>query len=338
MTKKFKRFLSVLFIVGIALVIAACGSSSTSSEGESGKSSGGNGEQIFVSIGTSSASGTFHIIGGALADIWTEELENVTATARTAPGSSAENVPMLQEQQIEVATLTSEQAHFGYRGGELYDERFEGLRAISGGHIGELQIIANADNGIESIADLEGKRIGKGAPGSTSESMAYLVMEAYGIEDWTPVDGSNADDFNNLRDGNVDAVFSPLGAPTPGIMELDAVMNLNFLPIDDDKAEAIVKDRPYFFKATVDAGAYNSLEEDYNTIAYGTVIATSADMDEDLIYDLSKLLYESTDRLAGIHAQGSFYSLENATTGVTIPYHKGAAKYLEEQGIEVESE
>ncbi len=327
MIKRRKSIFGLVLLLIMSLLLGACG----------GESTGGSGKKTFLSIGTASSAGSFYILGGGMADIWTKHLDNVEATARTTPGSSAENVPMLKKGEIEIAFLTSEQAHYGYTGEVLFDEPYEGMRAITGGHIGELQIITSADSGIKTIEDLEGKRVGSGAPGSSTESMIKAVFDEYGITDWKPVEGSNADNLEALKDGNVDAVASPLGAPTPGIVEVGATMDLHFIPIPKDRVDNIVKDHPYWFHVNIPAGTYDDLSEDYSTFAYGTVIATSEKMDEDLIYSLIKTLYEKNDELVAVHPSGSFYTIENATTSVTMPFHKGAAKYLKEQGLEVES-
>jgi uncharacterized protein len=296
-----------------------------------------DGDAVTIRIGTSSAAGAFYAMAGGLADTLNRE-GNFNATAQTTPGSSAPNVGMLAVGDIQLGYVTADQAFEGYRGERAFPDANEGLRAVAAGNLAEIQIVARADSGIESFEDLAGARIGAGAEGSLTENTLMAILDAYGIDDWTPVYGSNADNLDSLRDGTVDAVNTPLAAPSPGLTEVESTLDLNWLALDDDAIDTVTEEHPYWVPVSIEAGVYDTLEEEYTTIAYPTVIVTQDTVDDDVIYDVLTILYDFNDELQDVHPCFEQWTHENAARGVEVPFHPGAERYFEEQGVDIETD
>lgn len=319
-------------IAGVALLGAfGCGGSNETGDGSAG------GGEVTLRIGTSSDAGAFYAMAGGLATVLNRE-GNFNATAQTTPGSSAPNVGLLQQGAIELGFVTSDQATQGYRGERVFEQANEGLRAVAAGNLAEIQLVSRADSGITSIEDLDGARIGAGAEGSLTEYSLTAIMDAYGIEDWTPVYGSNADNLDALRNGTVGAVNTPLAAPSPGLTEVEATIDINWLSLDDDHVNAITEKYPFWLPVTIDAGVYESLEEEYTTFAYSTIIVTQDTVDADVIYDFLRIMYANNEELQDVHPGMADFVPENAARGVEIPFHAGAKRYFDEQGVSLNNE
>ncbi|MFI3313888.1 MAG: TAXI family TRAP transporter solute-binding subunit, partial [Eubacteriales bacterium] len=153
-------------------------------------------------------------------------------------------------------------------------------------------------------------------------------------DDIKPQYQSFGDSTEALKDGKIDAAFVVAGAPTPAITELAATKGVYFINIDGDVLANILSDCPYYTEYTIPAGTYGDDQvEDITTITVKATMIVSADADEDDVYEITKSIFESAGSLA--HDKASELSLENATSGMAVPFHAGAAKYYAEQGITV---
>ena len=161
------------------------------------------------------------------------------------------------------------------------------------------------------------------------------MLSLSGIEDgdYTAFEEGFDDAKSKLQDGNIDAAFITAGTPTGAVEELQATSEVRVLPIDDDKAEALIDQYPYYALDTIPEGTYG-LEEELNTVAVLAMIVVTEDLSEDIVYDMTKALYENSDDIA--HAKSEFISLDAALDGIGIEIHPGALKYYEEEGLEVE--
>jgi TRAP transporter TAXI family solute receptor len=291
-------------------------------------------KKTYITIGTASTGGTFYIIGGGVANLLNKYLPNVEAVAKVTPGSSAENIPALTKKRIELAFNTSDQAYYGYHGGAMYKEAYPDIRIVMSTYSGPLHFIVLAKSGITSCKQLEGKKIAMGARGSTQEKMALAVLDAYGVKEYNPYRLTIAETINALRDGTVDAGNPPAGVPIASVMDLASTHDIRILPIEEEPLAKILKENPYWSREVIPANSYRGQTEDVPSFAYYTVITTHKDVDEDLLYNITKLLIEKNDELAKVHPVGKHFNLQNATKGVVTPFHPGAKRYFAEHGIE----
>ncbi len=199
------------------------------------------------------------------------------------------------------------------------------------------QLVVDASAGIETVADLKGKAVSIGAAGSGVESNAKQILAAAGLsmEDIKVQNLDFAESANAIKDKAIVAAFITAGAPTTAVTELAATNDIKVLSLDDAIIESLCADYSYYTPYTITADVYGAAE-DTQTVAVKATIVVKADLDEELVYNLTKGLFENLDAVAAAHAKGNEMSLEGAVQGVSVPLHPGAAKYFEEQGLSAE--
>ena len=168
---------------------------------------------------------------------------------------------------------------------------------------------------------------------------AIDVLNAAGLTeaDINPQYLSFGDSTDGLKDGKIQAAFIVAGAPTPAITELCATNEAYLVPIDGDVAAKLMADCPFYTAYTIPAGTYEGQTEDVKTVTVKATLIVSADASEDDVYNLTKAIFENTAAIAAENGKGAELSIENATSGMTAPFHAGAAKYFAEKGVTVET-
>ena len=205
---------------------------------------------------------------------------------------------------------------------------------------GEAVQVVTMDSSIKSIADLKGKSVSIGAPGSGVYFNAIDMLTAAGLteNDITAQYLSFNDSADGLKDGKIDAAFIVAGPPTPAITELTTTTGATLVPIDGEIADKVMANCPYYTKYTIPAGTYNGQETDIVTVAVKATLIVAADTDEETVYNITKAIFDNAEAIAAENAKGAELSIENATSGMTAPFHKGAAKYFAEKGVTVTAE
>jgi TRAP transporter TAXI family solute receptor len=165
------------------------------------------------------------------------------------------------------------------------------------------------------------------------------ILAAYGMtmEDVTPVYQSFGDSTESLKDGKIDAAVLTAGAPTTAVTDLSTSMNVYLVSIDDEHMQKLLTDCPWYTQYTVPAGTYTGFDQDTNTVTVKATLVCSADLDDDVAYDIVSTIYNGAADIAALHAKGEELSPEFATEGITVPFSAGAARYFAEQGITVET-
>ena len=139
-----------------------------------------------------------------------------------------------------------------------------------------------------------------------------------------------------MKDGKIDAAFIVAGAPTPAAQELCTSASAYLVPIDGEVADKLMEESPYYTTYTIPANTYNGQTEDITTVTVKATLIVSTSADETAVYNITKAIFDHMDEVKAAHAKGAELSLENATEGMTAPFHPGAAKYFAEKGITVE--
>ena len=193
------------------------------------------------------------------------------------------------------------------------------------------------DPEIKSVADLAGKSVSIGAPGSGVYFNAVDVLAAAGLTeaDINAQYQSFADSTDALKDGKIDAAFIVAGAPTPAITELCTTNSAYLVPIDGEIAETLMANGAFYTAYPIPAGTYPGQTEDVMTVTVKATLIVSADASEEDVYNITAAIFENIPAITAEHAKGAELSLENATTGMAAPFHPGAAKYFAEKGITV---
>lgn len=232
--KKLLAFL--LGIMVMATMIAGCG-------GGDKKDDKKPAAQKFINIATGGTSGTYFPLGGALADILNKNIPGTNASAQST-GASVANVNLLSQGKVEIAFIQNDIAYYAANGTEMFKgKQVAGLQGLATLYPETVQIVTLKKSGIKSVADFKGKRIAVGAAGSGTEANARQIMEAYGIkyDDIKVQYLSFGEAASALKDGNVDAAFVTAGHPTAAIQDIATQNDVVLVPVDADKADALIK-------------------------------------------------------------------------------------------------
>jgi TRAP transporter TAXI family solute receptor len=284
-----------------------------------------------LNIATGGTAGTYYPLGGALSEIWNKNIPGVNSTAQST-GASVANINLLKEGKADIIMVQNDITYYAANGVELFEEKYEDIRGLAILYPETVQLVTLANKGINSVADLKGKRVAVGAAGSGAEANARQILNAAGItyDDITEQYLSFAEASNNLKDGNVDAAFLTAGFPTAAVTDIAAQHNLQLISLDDDLIEKLMNEYPYYTKITIPAGTYSGVDEDIQTVAVQAMLAVKSDMDEDLAYNLVKQMYDNLDRIKAAHSVGELIKPETGTEGMPIELHPGAQKYFDE--------
>jgi len=322
----------ILAAVLIMAMLAGCGGGSKAPGGEGGKEEEAKPQEpIFLNIATGGTAGTYYPLGGALSEIWNKNVPGVNSSAQST-GASVANINLLKENKADVIFVQNDITYYAANGVELFEDKYEDIRGLAILYPETVQLVTLANKGINSVADLKGKRVAVGAAGSGAEANARQILNAAGItyDDITEQYLSFAEAANNLKDGNVDAAFVTAGFPTAAVTDIAAQHPLKLISLDDALVEKLTKDYPYYTKIVIPAGTYSGVNEDINTVAVQAMLAVRSDMDEELAYNLVKTMYDNLDRIKAAHAVGELIKPETGTEGMPIKLHPGAQKYFDE--------
>ena len=316
MNKTMKKIVTAAVVCGTGLMLlTGCG-----------------GGKNFLNIATGGTAGTYYPLGGALAEILNNNIENMNASAQST-GASVANVNMLKDGSVDIAFIQNDIAYYAVNGKEMFkDNKVANLRGIAALYPETVQFVTTKDKNIKSISDLKGLKVAVGAAGSGVEANARQILAEYGIT-YENIDErflSFGEAADALKDGNVDVGIVAAGFPTAAIQDLAANKSIKIIPIDNDKVDALMKRYPYYTKMVIPAGTYKGQDEDVPSVAVKCIIVGTNALDEDMGYKIIKALYEHLDRMKAAHAVGKYITKDTAMDGMSVPMNKGAAKYLKE--------
>ena len=291
----------------------------------------GKKEAQFLNIATGGTAGTYYPIGGAMAEILNSSIEGMNASAQST-GASVSNINILQDGTVDLAIVQNDIAFYASKGIEMFQNanKMENLRAIAALYPETCQIITFEKNGINTVADFKGKKIAVGAAGSGVEANARQIMAAYGItyNDIEVQYLSFSEAANALKDGNIDAAFVTAGYPTAAVQDIASQNKIKLIPIDADKADALIKEYPFYTKTNIPSGTYAGVDTDVPTIAVMAMLITTDKMSDQLGGDIAKAIFSNLDRLKTAHSAAAMISKEKATEGLPIKMNGGAEKFF----------
>lgn len=304
----------------------------------------------FFRIGTGGTGGTYYPMGGLIAQAISNPpgsracdqggscgVPGLVAIAQSANGSVA-NINAIYSGTLESGFAQSDVAYWAYTGTGIYKDKSKvaKLRAIANLYPESIHLVARKGAGIASVRDLKGKRVSLDEPGSGTLVDARLILEAYGLSE----DDVRADyikptpAINKIKDGQLDAFFIVAGYPTGSVAELASSAGAELVPIEGPEADAIVEKYGFFAANVIPADTYEGIGVT-KTLSVGAQWVVSADVDEQLVYDIVKALWNENSRklLDNGHAKGKSITLETALDGIGIPLHPGAERYYREAGL-----
>ncbi|MGY6565033.1 MAG: TAXI family TRAP transporter solute-binding subunit [Halomonadaceae bacterium] len=290
-----------------------------------------------LSIATGGTGGVYYPIGGGFAEMINKHIEGASATAEVT-GASVENMGLIMRGDADLALALADTVYQAYNGtGDFEGRQIENTRALASVYPNAVQLVTLADSDIQSLEDLRGKRVSVGAPGSGTELNARALLEANGItyDDFRPQRLNFNETADAIRDGDIDAGFWSVGPPTSSILNLAATRSIRLIGFSEEEIENAREVEPTFAAYELRAGMYDGMDEAVQTISIPNVLVVNADMDEELAYELTKLLFENIDELIAVHPAANDTTVEFSIDSTPVPFHDGALRYYEEVGAEV---
>ncbi len=307
-------------------------------------------ELTFFTIGTGGTAYTYYPVGGMIANAISKPpgsrecgkggscgVDGLIASAVSSRGS-VDNVNAIISGLRNSGFAQSDVAYWAYTGTGTMEgkEPAKDLRTIAALFQEHIHLVALKKSNINSVKDLKGKRVSLDEPGSGTYVDAKLILESNGLSTndvkAEALKGKAATDA--LRNGKVDAIFVVAGYPTGAIVELASAVDIKLVPIDGSGAKALTSKYGFFSESPIPSGTYEGVDA-VNTVAVGAQWFTSAKEDTDLIYKITKALWNKESRkLMDVgHAKGKTITPDTALSGVGVPLHPGAEKFYKEAGL-----
>jgi TRAP transporter TAXI family solute receptor len=287
----------------------------------------------YLSIGSCPVTCTAYTWSAGIADIINKNVDGVEATAEETKGYVA-NIALMQNGELEASMATSLSAYEAWAGTGNYAGTEAG-KILSWMSIAPvaMHIITVEGSGVNSVADLKGKRIGMGQPGGVSMLDADVLMARVAGDDFEPFRVRLGDMVDMLSDGNIDAALWNGSFPLAPVIKLAATRDLKLIPVDDAFFSSLQADYPPYFRLSIPGGTYEDVSADVPTYGLANGLVISADVPEERVYEMTKAVFENLDALAGIHPAFGKMSPETVLNGFGSPLHPGALRYYREIGV-----
>lgn len=289
----------------------------------------------FINVLTGGQSGVYYPVGVALAQIFGKAIEGARSTAQVTK-ASAENLNLLQAGRGEVAFALGDAVADAWAGDAEagFKEPLKNLRGFSATYNNYIQIVANADSGIKTLADLKGKRLSVGAAKSGTELNARAILKAAGLSyadlgkvEYLPFGES----VELIKNRQLDATLQSAGLGVASIRDLASSVTINIVPVPKDVVAKVGS--PAYVPAIIPANTYNGQTQDVETAAIPNFLITQSKVPDELAYQMVKAMYDNIDTLYAAHNAAKAIKLENAVVGMPVPLHPGVERYYREKGV-----
>ena len=288
-------------------------------------------------ITTGGTGGVFFPYGGGLARILTSKLANTEATAEVT-GGSVDNMKLIQKGDSDLGLTTADSGDEAQKGIGVYkDTGAVPVCTIAVLYESFIHVVALSDSGINTIADMKGKRISVGSAGSSTEAAADRILEAAGLNPKTDVQRDSlgvAESAGAMKDKKIAAFFWIGGLPTSAVTELATTgPALKFIPTAEYVQPLSAKYGPVYYPLTLPKSVYQKVPEDVSGLGVDNLLTVNANMSEQQVYDILKALFDNQTDVQAIHPEAKKFTLENAARVAPVPFHPGAIKYYTEKGV-----
>ena len=291
-----------------------------------------------LSIATGGTGGVFYPYGGGIAKVISENIDNVEATAEVT-AASVDNLKFLKQGTSDIAFTMADTAQDAVRGADA----FAGFGTVPARTLAVLyssyvHLVTRAGSPVARVADLRGRTISMGSPGSGTAILAARILEAAGINvarDLRTQSLGVAQSVDALKDGKIDAFFWNGGLPTAAVVDLVNSPGITAKFISTEDVLPLLQEKygeSLYYRAVIPKDIYKT-GADIPVVAVANLLVVSEEMPEPLAYDITRLLFEKQQELAAIHPQARELSLDTALTGSPVPFHPGAIRYYRERGV-----
>jgi TRAP transporter TAXI family solute receptor len=293
-----------------------------------------------ISIATGGTGGVYYPLGGGLANVLSKTIPGLQATAEVT-GGSVDNLKLINSGQSELAFVMADAALDALNGEDKFKGSKVPVRTLMVLYPNQMHVVTIEGTGIDKLADLKGKRVSTGSPGSATEVMAFRVIEAAGLDKDKDMKRERlgvAESVNAIKDRKIDAFFWVGGLPTAAVTDLAATPGVKMKMIDHsevvDKMNA--KYGKLYTASVIKAGVYPSQDKDNKNTVVWNILVANANMPDEMAYKVVKTMIEKKADLVAVHQEAKSFSLENQIkSNSSVPWHPGAVKYFAEQGVKM---
>ncbi len=320
----------MLFALGAALAVSMA-ASLVSGEARAA-------DEKFVTIGTGGQTGVYYVVGQSICKLVNRDSgEHGLKCTAPSTGGSVDNINSIRSGARDMGVAQSDVQFYALKGeGPFQDQGpYEDLRAVFSVHPEPFTVLARADSGIKTFADLKGKRVNIGNPGSGQRGTMEVLMEKMG---WTTSDFALASELKAaeqsaaLCDNKVDAIIYAVGHPNGSIQEASTSCDSILIPVTGPVIDELVAANPFYAKAVIPGGMYKGSDADTETFGVLATFVSSAKTDPDTVYAVVAAVFDNFDRFKKLHPAFENLKPENMVkNGLSAPLHDGAAKYFKEK-------
>lgn len=325
-----KRGYSIVMLL-LLVLLTACGGGDeeTKQQGEKGNKIDEKKEK-HLKITTGSMGGVYFPLGEELTQIIQDE-SDLKADVFSSEGV-VDNIKLLEKKEYDVAFTQADIATYAKKGERMFDKKMENVKGLGILYPEPVQIITAEKSDLYSVADLKGKTVAVGEPGSATHVHAKQILKTYDLSfDDLDIEKLSFDDAAiGIEDGNIDAAFITAAIPTGAVEGLSGTEKLRLIPLEENRMEQLIHSNPHYKKEMIPRKTYD-LDKDIATVSTKAMLIVHKDVPEDVVYKLTKTIYENTDQIT--HDIGEKISVEAALDGMNIDLHEGAKKYFEEKGV-----
>jgi len=295
----------------------------------------GGGGKTDVTIYTGGTGGTYFPLGSRYAELLNENSTAIDASAVTS-GASVTNAKAIGSGECQAGLLQNDVAYYARTGINMFDAAIPELQGVACWYPETIQFVVKADSGIATLEDMMGKNVAVGAPGSGTVVACEQILSVAGVWDSiTRFDLNFAEAASAVKLGEVDAGFLVAGFPTSAVEELAVSEDVRIVEVPDDVLQGLQDEGyPFYVRQVIPSGTYG-MTSDVSTVAVQAMLGVGASVDEDVVYDMTKILFEQVDELRATHTKANDITLESALDGMSVVVHPGAVKYYEEMGVSV---
>ncbi len=294
--------------------------------------------ETFVTIGTGGQTGVYYVVGQSICQLVNRDSAK-TGLKCNAPstGASVANLNAIAAKEMDMGIAQSDWQYHAYNGSSSFEgKKNDKIRAIFSLHPEPFTVMARTDSGIKSFDDLKAKRVNVGNPGSGTRATMNVILAAKG---WTDKDFKVASELKPAEmasvmcDNNLNAITYNVGHPNGALKEAAASCDAKLVPVTGPEIDKLVADHSYYAKATIPGGLYKGSDEPTETFGVYATLVTSADVDADKVYNVTKAVFDNFDRFKRLHPAFEHLKQEEMIkNALSAPLHEGAIRYYKEKG------
>jgi TRAP transporter TAXI family solute receptor len=293
-----------------------------------------------ISIATGGTGGVYYPLGGGMAAVLSKHVPGMQATAEVT-GGSVDNLKLIGSGKPYIGLTMADATQDAYRGEDKFKGNKVAVKTLMVLYPNRMHVVSIEGRGVAKMADLKGKRVSTGSPGSATEVMAFRVIEAAGLDKDSDMKRERlgvAESVNAIKDGKIDAFFWVGGLPTAAVTDLANTPGTKIKMIDHADAVAAMNKKygNLYIEDTIPKDTYKGMEADNKQATVMNILVAHESMDDKTAYNIVKTIFDKRDDLIAVHKEAANFKLENQKASASpVPFHPGAIKYFAEKGIKL---